>query len=721
MTTFAEIDIKTTYDSEGNNLVRDFYLPVLSNSVRYDRAVGYFSSSMLVLAAQGLSGLIENGGTMRLVIGEYLTDDEFSAIQRGQGLERIQDSLTSKLSQILASTASEQHQTKLNLLSWLTATNRLQIRFALKREGMYHEKIGAFYSENGDIVVFQGSANETQNALLPDFNFESVAVYRSWDENIFELYGKPFLNRLERLWNNQISTVLVIDVKSDFYAKLSSFRTTSRPPSKTDELRLLIIDEIENSISPENGIFNPSLPESIGGQPYELKSHQRKALQSWQANGYEGILALATGAGKTITAIHAIVKTHEALKSSGLFVIIAAPYISLADQWCEVLSLFCIRPIQCYEGKANWENQLLSSIYDLKLKGQEKSFHCAVVVNATLSTDAFQQAISQVPLQNLFFVGDECHRHSSPSFVKRIPKARYRLGLSATPWNPNDQDAQQILERIYGPIAATYSIDDALKDGILCRYEYFSHTCEMNDEEWTEYQRLSAEIAVLLSQKQAGKSIDESKLTMAYGNRSRLLGSIESKFDRLAEILGEMPPSSLSLFYCGEGKLQSGDRDQRSIEKVVEISKKFGWKGRIFTSDDSSRDRRSILAAFTERFIDALISMKVLDEGIDIPGCRLAFILASSRSHRQYVQRRGRILRRSADKSMAYIHDFFVTPPQSERGDSAKNLIRAELIRHHEFSRIAENSADLFKFEEILANSYQIILTNAEEEYEYEQ
>lgn len=449
----------------------------------------------------------------------------------------------------------------------------------------------------------------------------------------------------------------------------------------------------------------PSLPETIGGVPFAIRQHQRDALNAWREKGaFVGIFDLATGAGKTITACYATVQMAKNIP--GLTVVIAVPYQNLADQWCDILELFGIDPIRCYVSRADWEAKLRDTIHDIEMAA--KSFAAIVVVNRTLKSPEFQQAIARIPGDRFLWIGDECHHHASESFAGFLPdSARYRIGLSATPEHYLDADRNARLAAYYGDTVFTYSLRQAIEDGVLTPYDYFPHIVALTDKEAEEFVELSNEIARVFAREASAASKPSQGLTALLMRRARVIASAANKIPALSAALEGGRPHPHTLFYCGDGTVE-GDTDPdnidnapvigRQIEVVSQQLDKLGWRISRFTSREPRRERDAILANFRIGLIDAMVAIKCLDEGIDVPACSTAYILASSRDPRQFIQRRGRILRRSPGKEGATIHDFIVVLPAGyqDTAGHARKLIQSELRRVAEFNELARNSAHAY-------------------------
>ena len=462
-----DLPLKAVYRSESDNLLEDFYIPALRVSTRYDRAVGFFSASMLSLAAQGLSSLIKADGRMRLIVGGELTAEDAEAIERGYDLRELKNRCADILIKTIDQIAEDLTRQRLESVSWMIANGSLDIKIALKQRGMYHEKIGIITDERGDSVIFQGSANETPSALLPDFNFESINVFQNWRPELTDHF-KPYVDGFEMLWDNRSKKAVVIDFPEAVKERLVRIaKTLSSVPSEDVE-----IDLWQRLLSKEetNSRFAPKLPITVNGVAFAIRPHQSQALYAWRAQSFKGILELATGAGKTISALYGVTRVFEAAKR--LFVVIAVPYQNLADQWTIEAASFSMRPVVCYGGFQSWKEELLQQIHLFEIGALH--FACAIVVDKTLQGSEFQSCVSRIDGDALMFIGDECHHHRTPKMNAALPsQARYRLGLSATPDAYFGGGGSDLLTEYYGEVCFRYDLKQALQDGILTPYNYF--------------------------------------------------------------------------------------------------------------------------------------------------------------------------------------------------------------------------------------------------------
>lgn len=566
---------------------------------------------------------------------------------------------------------------------------------------MYHEKIGIIKDANNDCLVFQGSANETVYALNDGYNAESIMVFQSWD-NSFEKYGKPCIKGFEDLWLNKQKNTQVIDMPSKQYEEITKRIQPSENFSFIDEEDNTLFEEFfeEKEVG-----FLPRMPRYINGKAFSLHPHQKISIQKWWANDRKGILELATGSGKTITAITAAERVFKARER--LVLIVSVPYIELANQWVENLKLFNIRPIRCWGSRNSWSEDLEAEIRSFKMGASP--FFAVVVVNRTMISDLFIDKISSLDGQEIMFIGDECHNLGSDRIKEALPDAYFRMGLSATPFRSDDDEidspfpdyAKINILSYFDRIVDTYTLEDAILDKVLCEYNYYAIPVHLTDEEQEEYDELSRNIVKLLSirNNRALSENEKSNLTIFTGRRSMLLGAAENKYEKLSELITEIPPNARkhSLFYCGAGLTNEDDSGERVIEKVSEILADKGWRSSRFTSQESAADRRKRMSEFVSGAIDALVSIRVLDEGVDVPVCNKAFILASTKNPRQYIQRRGRVLRKSEGKDKADIYDFVILPAKGSNSSYANSLIRSELERVDDFLILATNKYETEK------------------------
>jgi hypothetical protein len=408
---FDKEKIKNNYSTDKDNVLKDFYIPVLKEAVSYDRAVGYFSSGVILRYLEGLDGLIRNNGKMRLVIGDSLSEEEYEAVKENNN-QAVLSKMDSIWDEIIHSSESELSKHRLDILSWLLNKDYLEIKYAFRRSGLYHKKLGIIQDQEGSIIPFSGSMNETVRATIsnssnPDGNSEQFSVFPSWQEAIFKAFGQEKIDDFDSVWNSRENNTITVNLPSAQYEKIRNIYTGEYAPESTIEREQASLYDLLIDVEDDEyfDFIKPKIPKTIDGHKYQIRDHQISALLKWQKNDYNGIMALATGSGKTITAIHGAVKTATA-KDNRIVLIVAVPYKILADQWCDVLELFNIKAVRCYDSSKTWRGKLTNEIGNFRAR-LSNDFFAVVVVNATLATEGFLSLIDQIPEQNRFFIGDE--------------------------------------------------------------------------------------------------------------------------------------------------------------------------------------------------------------------------------------------------------------------------------------------------------------------------
>lgn len=701
---FRDLKLARTYESETQNILEQFYVPSLEVSVEYWRASAYFSAASFFLAAQGLGKLIENGGKIRLLVSNELNEKDVAAFSKGYKLKEAATGLLNDFHDQSKEIQDGLFHKRMSAISQLISTGKMEVKIAFREKGVFHKKIGVMFDSHGDAISFDGSSNETAAAFLSNKNSEQISVFPSWDnavEEYFQSHKSQFLSYWEGEQKSGMTKVFSFEDAEKI--KLLNIIRETRELAGFSESDLEMISE-DSGISCSKNL-TPYIPKKIGNEKFEMRPHQTLALEKWRDVGKgNGILALATGAGKTITAIYAAVKLFE--KSQSLFLVVSVPYQNLADQWVDSLGFFGIDAIPCYANTQIWQERLADAVF--RYNSGITNFAAAVVVNRTLSLPTFREIVSDIASgqKQFMFIGDECHHHSAPTFADALPtNSNLRIGLSATPEHYLDDEKNIRLREFYNDVVYEYTLAQAVKDKVLTPYEYHVVPVPLTDDETAEYLSLTRRIIAVMGH---GKQSDNQALTSLLMRRSRLLGSAKNKIIALKNVLNKVQVNPFTLFYCSDGKLETEDLEEleddaiKQIDIVTKIVFEAGYVASRFTSRESAKQRKLILNGFKDKSIDALVAIKCLDEGIDIPACETAFILASSANPRQFIQRRGRILRRSKGKSLARIFDFVVysddlLQQEDEINSSQVNILKNELRRVEEFAALAENNAEVYQ------------------------
>ena len=415
-----------------------------------------------------------------------------------------------------------------------------------------------------------------------------------------------------------------------------------------------------------------------------LRKYQEDTLNCWKLNNYKGIFELATGTGKTRTAIEAIKKFNNTIKNT--VIIITVPYRPLAHQWMSILSNNEVSCIGVFDSKDKWSNRV-QNIFEGHINNIKSMRINPVIVcvNKSFNEELFQSYLLRLNKRdsNKLIIVDECHHYNNKERINYLPNSfNYRIGLSATPY---ESEEEKILDKYFDKIVYTYTLRQAIDENILCPYKYNPIFVELTDSEASKYLEIRKKI-------QKEKITKESNL----GEIDSLLENLVAKLAHMQEILvnkGRMP---YTLFYCGTGNVELDTGEEiRQINSVTRLLNNLNWTVSKITSNESNAERELIIDAFKNKTIDAIASIRVLDEGIDIPDCRTAFILASQRIERQGIQRRGRILRKSFGKEYAELYDFIIAGPNLSDAELLK-LYDRELRRAKLFAEDALNKDECY-------------------------
>ena len=732
-----DIEIDPEYRNKHGNIIRSFYNPLLSNAVAYDRSVGFFSSTALSCFSIGLCRFIKNGGKIRLVATPYLSSDDIQAMRNGY---RARDEIVkSALIKNLFEPSSEQEIDRLNMLANLIAERRMDIKIALTQSGMYHEKLGIIEDSEGNFVAFSGSSNESENAFMN--NYESIDVYRSWND--FEDRALKKKRSFEKIWAGTDEALTVLEFPKLKDEIIQRYKKSVPKFDMDDDLsyELPKIDEM-NFCESRVG-YSPLVEKNVPMMPKwfeeEIFDYQEEAIEKWAKQNYCGIFDMATGTGKTLTGLGALTKLYKEKKNEKLFAIIVCPYQHLVEQWVDDIVQFNINPIIGFSSspQKDWKQKLRLAIADIQVKSLNKHFSCFICTNATFSSAFVQEQISRIRVPKILIV-DEAHNFGAPYLSKLLLDSyQYRLGLSATIDRHGDEEGTRALFDFFGDKCIEYDIERAIKEKKLTQYKYHPVLVYFDDEELTRYKQLTKEINKNTHVDERGRC----KLT-DYGKilamqRARIIAGTKSKQQALKECIYPYKNDTHILVYCGATSGLPQDADESSVDEIGErqiesISRMLGnelnMRNHHFTSNESVAERNEIKERFTEGVLQALVAIKCLDEGVNIPKIKTAFILASTTNPKEYIQRRGRVLRKAKGKDFAEIYDFITLPYPLEvvphltelQMSEVISLVRRELYRAEEFARIAMNWGEA---ESVLNEirtaygSYENVNQNTEKEF----
>ncbi|SET57411.1 Superfamily II DNA or RNA helicase [Oceanobacillus limi] len=636
---FEHLELKYKYRSSQDQIYQDFYQPCLQEAVRYDRAVGYFTSNSLSVLANGLDVFLEKNGVIRIIANPHLTKEDVDAIEFGYKAK--EDVVIQSLLRELEMSKKTIETDAFNTLAWLIYKDKLEIKIAFtKNNSLYHEKFGIFFDEVGNRIAFSGSANETVGGIRD--NFEKIDVF--FKDHDLERIG-DMEKDFENLWNDTTPSLKVIEIPNIIKEKLASYRTNHKPGS--------------------------SFKKVIKPRPY-----QEEAIQSIQVNNWHGILEMATGTGKTITSL--LISKAFLNDRKRMFLVIIVPFTHLVEQWienCEMMGFSTIT--KCYGSKKTWMNQLQADIRDFNLGIIDH--HVAITTYKTAASKEFNNYIAGIK-RNAFLIADECHYFGVRSLRKNLlGDMDAKVGLSATPQRWWDDDGTDYITAFFGPVVYEYDMKTAIRNGALTEYSYHPIQTDLTDHELHRYDQLTKRLIHLYSD----EKLNNEEISEVNRKRSLLISKAEAKKEKLFSLFDQKDRESVkhTLVYCAPGE----------IEGITKGLADLGYRVHRFDSEVSLKERMKILDAFDRGSIQILVAIKCLDEGVDVPSTKEAYFLASTSNPREFVQRRGRILRAHPGKNIAKIYDFIVLPSIAN-DQMYKSIASKELPRFSEFSRFAINS-----------------------------
>lgn len=653
----SALPLEAQYRTGERDPVQGFYVPCLGAAATYSRAVGYFRSTVFLIVGQALVDFARRGGRIRLVCSPSVTEEDAKAIATGYADQSsaVASSLDRDLDELFRDDTTSY---RARVLSTLIALDVLDIRLALrpKASGIYHEKIGVFQDIRGQRVTFLGSANETWSAWHRDGNHESIEVFREWLGGTEAERVDAHTRHFERLWRGEVKGLEIIPFPEAQRRRLLDFALNDLDAIETERLI-----EVEPRRRP--------LP------------HQVDAIAAWELAGKRGVFEHATGSGKTYTALVAI-KKHIANGNPALIVV---PSQLLLEQWALEISEELPEAVLLLAGAGHnrWRQPGRLAAMTGKLTNEPR------VVLATMQTAATAPFLESVEDgEHLMLVADEVHQIGSRFNSRAMSiESGASLGLSATPIRYGDPEGTARLFDRFGPVVPPpITLRDAIRAGRLVNYEYHPHPIHLSGDESEEWKRITLKISQEVakgSKDKLGKVIISEYAKLLLIQRSRIAKKALAKPGLAASVIGrEYKDGQHWLVYC---------EDSDQLGEVMARLRAVGVNAIEYHS--AMAGDRSAAMDWFRRFGGVVVSIKCLDEGVDIPAVSHAIILASSQNPRQFIQRRGRVLRKAPWKNIAVIHDAIVVPLDLDHEPEQTSLLRAEFLRAMEFATSALNRA----------------------------
>lgn len=700
---FKRLNLKSSYETGKDDLIDEFYAPVLRCAISYDRIAGFFSSSCLAIAAKGIAGFITNQGKMRLIACPRLDSKDVEI------LEKVSDDptkfLEEKINLEFENIEDGFQNNHIMALGWMVANGYLEIRIALvnfkgkfytekqiEQTGIFHQKVGILTDAEGNKISFSGSINETASGWIN--NVEEFKVFKSWNEE--NKYLMDDESKFQEFWENNRANVHTYSLPESVKKKLIE-------KSKEFEIEQLLVKHYKKYMIQRKSV-----------DALNLFFYQKEAVKKWRNNAYKLLFQMATGTGKTRTALGCMAELM--LSSEKLIVIVSCPQGTLSLQWkdeIETLSLRFEKKLIIDGTNKNWKADLQEVILRVST-----GFYNTVVVfttHTTSSKNAFTETINKSSDKiKYLFVGDEAHGlGASESKKALLQRYNYRVGLSATPSRWFDESGTQTLDNYFGNDSFEFTINDALTTinpatgkTFLVPYKYNLEFVDLTEDELTQYQKISLEVKKLSN---FSKKSDEyaDRMEQLLFKRANIIKDAENKYYKLDEIISHIEEiQDLIIFVAPEQK-----------ERVMTLLYKKRIAAHEFTQAvgatpeekyDGLTERQHIIKCFKAGYYKVLVAIKCLDEGIDIPSARNAILMASSTNPREYVQRIGRVIRQAPGKNDAKIWDITIRPCADklavpELQEFEKKICEKEKARIYDISENAKNNVEALKilFEEM--------------------
>lgn len=693
---FQDLKLKHSYSSEKDDLVKDFYIPVLKEAQRYRRVTGYFSSSSFYIAARGFSEFIKKGGNFQFILNIQLSDEDYEQIEKGT--KSPDEIIKSRFLSDLSYLEDECKKNHAKVIGWLISNNQMEIKVGYienKHAGheILHQKLGILEDTENNIITFVGSNNESKYGWL--HNSEKFKVFFSWEENYFDSIEEDIVE-FNELWNNQAKKTRVVPfpeaVKQDL---INAYKKGFYPLNE-------LLDNIEE-------VYEPDHTQEYGTKKFPsvvLRQYQHEAIDAWFNNNCQGIFEMATGTGKTFTAIGAL---QELLKrEKKLITIICSPFLHLTHQWEQNIHQMGLELPILYASSmdSKWKNKCIEKILDNRM-GKQSHF-IILTTHDTISTDKFMEIIEDAR-SPILLIADEVHGMGSVERIKGlIDKYQFRLGLSATPHRYFDELGTKKLLKYFDKTVYEFSlhraineINPATNETYLVPYDYYLLFAELDAEEMDKYAVLSHQIAILFSKNDRTQD-EELILEKKLRDRQDVLKNATEKYRLFESLINQLIKEgkiSHTLVYCSPQQIEPAQDIIRHFGKIVQHK---------FTSGEDATRRQKKYLDMTEReyLLDnfdkgnyhILVAIKCLDEGVDVPSTRNAILMCSSGNPKEYIQRRGRVLRRFPGKHKAVIYDFAAVPNFK---DSRLDLEIEQKIFNSQMKRLVEFAKDALNESEV--------------------
>ena len=712
-----------------------FFSEALCNATQFDIKLGFFSSSAINILSDGFATFLYNSGRMRMVINDVLSIHDQQAIMAGETDVMVPYFDLQDLAEVKR-TLSERDIHFFECLAWLIKNEKLEIKIVVPKEGegIAHSKCGVF-SDGLNRVAFDGSCNFSRTALIE--NLESLTVFCDWDGQGDICKIDDIAEDFERTFSGNDDSVLYLKAEEVKAGITSNFENKDINELIKDEQNLisrrlvgnlpdnimLVLNKakrtVESIIEDIEGKKQDSISYKEPQFPYDNpRDYQQLAFENWKNNGQKGLFAMATGTGKTITSLNCLLEIY---KRKGYYkALILVPTVTLVEQWEEECRKFNFnRIVKVCSKYPSWKEEIRRIQFDERFCKENENISFVIISTySSFSREKVFGVLNSFSRTQVLLIADEAHNMGAPGLLKRLGDINYlrRIGLSATPERQLDDAGNKRIFHFFGAdekYTYEYSMAEAINNGVLCRYFYYPHLVSLTSDEMEKYSDYSIKISKYFNYNSGTFDKTDDILMSLLLARKRIIHKAANKITIFNEIVRkrfeEKGSLAYTLVYVPEGNkpdmLSSDMFDNKDTieddnethylidqytKAVCDIDKYVTVKK--FTGD--TKDRDAILADFASGKLQVLTSMKCLDEGVDVPRSEMAIFCASTGNPRQFIQRRGRVLRTHKDKEYAYLHDLVVIPKVKKSSPSFRMeqmLLLNELKRVNNFAQLSEN------------------------------
>lgn len=728
-----------------------FFSEALCNATQFDIKLGFFSSSAINVLADGFSAFLYNGGKMRMVINDILSMEDKQAIMAGESDVTIPYFDLQNL-QVIKDTLSERDRHFFECLAWLIRNERLELKIVVPKdgEGIAHSKCGMF-TDGLNRIAFDGSCNFSRTALIS--NIENITIFCDWDgkSDVFRI--DDINEDFERTFSGQDNSVNYLKAEEVKDSIVHNFNRKEIGDLLNEEIELIAKRQIsdfpksiqvclERAKKKVTGLIEKlneypimSINEEKPRFPFdEPREYQKLAYENWKANGQKGLFAMATGTGKTLTSLNCLLNIYK--KFHFYKALILVPTITLVEQWEEECRKFNFKHIiKVCSKNLNWKSEVdaIKLKEDFNVADEEPSFIIIATYASFARESIFRELVgfSKKTCKQLLLIADEAHNMGAGRILDRLGGVKFlrRIGLSATPKRQFDETGNYAIMDFFGchdGYTFEYDMQEAINNGFLCRYRYYPHLVKLNDSEMAEYMRISLQLAKFFNADNENFPKSDDILMRLLLKRKRIIHKAKNKEAIFREIIhnrytekgnlkytlvyvpeGAKPDDNTSDMFDTAETVATDDYSENLIDVYTQIVQDVSKTTTVKKFTSVVKGRNEILDKYAKGEIEVLTSMKCLDEGVDVPRSEMAIFCASTGNPRQFIQRRGRILRKHPDKHLAIIHDLVVAPEinsSMENYNMERSLLMGELNRVRDFAVLSENADFAYtELEEVLS------------------